>query len=257
MTTDGGGEGGLEVVPVGVGSAYARYGEAQSCYLVRAGDCRVCLDMGSGALNRLQVHVAPEDLTAVVVSHLHPDHMIDLLSLKVYLAWGPPAGRVMPVWGPAGLRARLAAHGDDGLDSLRFVPLDDAGGEVPLGEGMTLRYARVPHLDPTFALRVEHGGAALCFSADCRPNEALVDLARGAAVLICECSFGDGPVPDGVPHMSAADAGGIARRAGVGRLLLTHCYPEFDRDAALAAARAAAGDGVAVEWATQDRAVRA
>jgi len=257
MTSAGGRDGGLEVVPVGVGSAYARYGEAQSCYLVRCAGAQVCLDMGAGSLNRLQAHLAPEDLTAVVVSHLHPDHMIDLLSLRVYMAWGPAAGRVLPVWGPPGLRDRLAAHGDEGLHALSFAELAPAGGDVDLGGGLTLRYRTVPHLEPTFALRLELNGASVCFGADCRPNDALVELATDADVLICECSFGAGEVPEGVPHMTAADAGGTARRAGARRLLLTHCYPEFDRDEALAAARRAAGDGVEVQWAVQDHAVRA
>src|SRR5262249_21367956 len=111
------------------------------------------------------------------------------------------------------------------------------------------RPAEVPHTKPTYALRVEWRGSSLCYSADCAPNDVLPELARGCDVLLAECSYGAGAIPAGVPHLDAAAAGAIARRAGVGRLLLTHCYPEYDRDAALAAAAAAFGGPVA--WARE------
>jgi ribonuclease BN (tRNA processing enzyme) len=74
-------------------------------------------------------------------------------------------------------------------------------------------------------------------------------LARGCDVLLAECSYGAGAVPPGVPHLDAAAAGAMARRAGARRLLLTHCYPEYDREAARAAAAAAFGGPVA--WARE------
>jgi ribonuclease BN (tRNA processing enzyme) len=246
------------LVPVGVGAAYARPGEAQSCYLVRAGGRAVALDLGSGALNRLQEHVPPERLAALVVTHLHADHCVDLLALRVYLAYGPGRGAPpLRVLGPPELQRRLVAFGGaDGWDDvIRFEHLTGEAGERDLGDGMTLRYRQVPHLPPTFALRLEAGGAAVCFGADCADNDALPELAAGAEVLVCECSFGADEVPAGTPHLNGRQAGGIAARARAGRLLLTHCFPEQDREAALAAARGSfAGP---VQWAVQDEAVAA
>lgn len=247
----------LELVPLGIGAAYARPGEAQSCHLVRAGGRALVVDMGAGALNRLMGVMAPEDLEAVVITHLHPDHCVDLMALRVYMVWGPGAGRVLTVHGPPGLRERLVAFsGSDGWDrAFVFRDLAAGGGEVDLGDGLVLRHREVPHLPPTHAVRLEHGGRAICFSADCGPNDALVELARGCEVLVCECSFGAGRVPEGVPHLDARDAGGIAARAGAGRLLLVHCSPEFDRAEALDVAREAFGGPVA--WARQGEAVAA
>lgn len=246
----------LTLLPVGIGTAYARLGEVQSSYLVRAPGAQVVLDLGAGALNRLQAHAAPEALDALVITHMHPDHCADLLSLRVYMAWGPGRGHRLRVIGPPGLRDALVAFsGSEGWDALVFEAFADQGGELELGGGLTLRHEQVPHLDPTHALRVEHGGKALCFSADCADNPTLPRLAEGVDLLLCECSFGADPVPEGVPHLNAGDAGRIAARAGAGRLLLTHCYPEFDRDAALEAAREASG--LPVSWARQDEAVAA
>lgn len=247
----------LRIVPVGVGGAYSVPGEAQSCYLVSAAGRSVVIDMGSGTLNLLQSRIAPEDLDAVVITHMHPDHCVDLMALRVYMVWGPGSGRVLPVHAPPGLRERLIAFsGSDGWDrGFTFTDLQAGAGAIDFGDGLVLRHREVPHLPPTHAVRLEHGGRSICFSADCSPSDALVDLATGCDVLLCEASFGDGVVPEGVPHMTARDAGDIASRAGAGRLLLVHCAPEFDRDASLAAARERfAGP---VDWARQGEAVAA
>jgi ribonuclease BN (tRNA processing enzyme) len=243
----------LEIVPVGVGAAYAAPGEAQSSYFVRHGGTRVLLDLGAGALNRLMPLVPPEDLDLVLITHLHPDHMIDLLSLRVYMAWGPGAGRPIRVAGPDGLRARLAAHGEEGLDAaFTFEVLDRGGGTLTAGEGVSVTYRQVPHLEPTFAVRVEAGGRTLVYGADSAPDPGLARFAEGADLVLLECSFGDGAVPEGVPHLTARDAAAIARDAGAGRLLMTHVYPEFDRDASLRAAREVFP---ATDWARQDERV--
>ena len=81
----------------------------------------------------------------------------------------------------------------------------------------------------------------------------LPELAAGCDVLVAECTFGPGPPVANVPHLTAGQAGEIAARAGVGRLLLAHCSPEHDRDATLAQARAAFGGPV--DWARQGEAV--
>jgi ribonuclease BN (tRNA processing enzyme) len=230
----------LTLVPLGVGAAYGRPDEEQSAYLVQAGDRSVCLDLGAGTLNRLCGAVPPERLEVLVITHMHPDHMADLLALRVYMAWGPGKGAQLRVLGPPGLRDRLMAFTDTtGWDEgLAFEEIDPAAGVMDLGGDVTLRFAEVPHLEPTFAVRIDHGGKSICYGADCAPNDVLPELALKSDLLLLECSFGAGTVPHGVPHLCADAAAHIARRAEARRLLLTHCYPEFDRDEALAAARA-------------------
>jgi ribonuclease BN (tRNA processing enzyme) len=96
---------------------------------------------------------------------------------------------------------------------------------------------------------VEHGGRSVTYGADCAPNDALPELAEGSDVLLAECTFGTGAIPDGVPHLNARAAGEIARRAQVGRLILVHGYPGVDRDAAVAEASGVFGGPV--EWARE------
>jgi len=233
---------GIEVTPVGIGAAYGRVGEAQACHLVRAGGVTICLDLGAGALNQLQAHVAPEELDLVVISHLHPDHFIDLLALRVYMVWGPGAGRRLRVAGPPGLRSLLAAFGEEGLS--RAFAFEELSGDTPitdLGDRVRVRHRQVPHLPPTFATRIDAGDASMCFGADCAPNDALPDLARGVDILVTECSYGAGDMPAGTIHLNAQAAGAIARQADVGQLVLAHCFPEWDPDTAVAVARQASG----------------
>jgi len=233
---------GIAVTPIGVGAAYGRAGEAQACHLVRAGGATICLDLGAGALNLLRAELAPEALDLVVISHLHPDHFIDLLALRVYMVWGPGAGHRLRIAGPPGLRSMLAGFGEEGLD--RAFAFEDLTGEQPvteLGGHVQVRHRQVPHLPPTFATRIDAGGASMCFGADCAPNAALPDLARGVDILLTECSFGTGEIPAGAMHLNARAAGAIAREAGAGQLVLTHCLPEWDPAAAVAAARTTGG----------------
>lgn len=235
----------LTLTPIGVGTAYALPGQVQSCYLVAAGATRVCLDMGAGAMNRLQQVVDPADLDLLLVSHAHPDHCADLLALRVYMAYGPGRGRSVRTALPEGLRERLVAFAaDDVWSGMEFEDLERPGGSITVGD-LRLVHGEVPHTEPTHAVRVESGGRSLVYGADAVLSDALVDLARGCDVLVCEASFGAEATPPGAAHMNAREAGETARRAGAGRLLLTHCYPEFDRAAALAAASEAFGGPVA------------
>lgn len=241
--------GDLWVTPIGVGAAYARPGEIQSSYLIGAGRTRICCDLGAGALNALQSHIAPEDLDSVVISHLHADHCVDLFALRVYMFWGPGRGRRIRLIGPPGLREALVGFaGSDGWDECFDIEIVTPPRDVRTVGDAGLVFREVPHSHPTFAVRIEHGDRSVIYGADCRYGEELAELARGGGILIAECGDGASTRDDTV-HMSGAEAGAVAAAAGVGRLLLTHCYPEHDRAATLEAARGAfAGD---VAWAEQ------
>jgi ribonuclease BN (tRNA processing enzyme) len=243
----------LTLTPIGVGAAYARPDEVQSAYLVASSTTTVCLDLGAGTLSRMRAHIAPEALSAIVITHLHADHCVDLLSLRVYMEWGPGRGHTVRVIGPAGLKERLQAFaGEEGWDAIRFDVLDGPRGSCELGD-LRLVWAEVPHTDPTFAIRVEAGGRSVTYSADCGPNDALVALATNTDVLLAECSLGLVPADAGAIHLSATDVAIMARAAGVKRVVLTHCTPEHDRQAVLVAAAEAFGGPVA--WARQDEEV--
>jgi ribonuclease BN (tRNA processing enzyme) len=217
-----------------------------SGYLVEADGYRLVLDLGHGAFGALQRYVRPADVDAVVVSHLHADHCIDLTAYIVALRYGGdgyrcrgPEARI-PLVGVPGMRDRLEAAYDPLARKLSlheiFTFATPTDGE--LGP-FRVSYARVNHPTPTNAVRLEHEGRALVYSADTGESPELVALAEGADVLLCEASVG--PDEELVPglHMTGRMAGEHAEKAGVERLIVTHVPPwNSPQDAADEAAAA-------------------
>lgn len=218
---------------------------AASSYLVEHDGCRLLLDLGSGAFGALQRHLDPRELDAIVLSHLHPDHCLDLCPLVVQHRYAAPDRPPrLPLLGPAGTHDRIAAAYDPGVRTgLRDV-FDVAAltaGERELGP-FRLRFERVDHPVETYAVRVTAGGRTLTYSGDTGISAALVGLAAGSDLLLCEASFHEGePHPPGL-HLTGREAGEHAARAGVGRLLVTHVPPWQDAGR-IGAEAAAAFDG--------------
>jgi ribonuclease BN (tRNA processing enzyme) len=196
-----------------------------SAYLVEADGFRLMLDFGTGSLAALQRLGAMVDIDAIVLSHLHCDHMVDACSYVVVRRYAPE-GRYprLPVYGPAGVRERLiAVYGapDEG-------PLDDVytfhtltSGPLRIGP-FDVTVDRVNHPVETYGVRLTHNGRVLTYSADTAMCEALLRLADRADVFLCEASYLDGrPNPPDL-HLTGGEAGAVATKAGVGRLLLTH-----------------------------------
>ena len=229
-----------------------------SGYLITAGDTALTLDLGNGTFGALQRHLDPWRLSAVAFSHLHPDHCADFTALVVHRRYHPFApfdatAHPLPVFAPAEApdrfaRAYVASAAElaetDLADSFTFHPVTD-GAEAELTDGVRLRARAVDHVCEAYALRVEHAGIALVYSGDTGPCESLVDLARGADVLLCEATWphtgvwGEAGGPPRGVHLSGREAGEHAAAAGVGRLLLTHVPSWFVGEELLAEAKEA------------------
>jgi ribonuclease BN (tRNA processing enzyme) len=203
----------------------------------------VLLDLGSGALGPLQ-HVADlHELDAVLLSHLHPDHFMDLCGLYVALRYDPmhrQPGR-LPVYGPAGTAQRL--HQAYGSDAAHLETVFDFR-EWSAGCGVTLGPAevtplRVNHPVESYGLRLEAGGSVLAYTGDTDSCPALVDLARDADLLLAEASFQEGRDTVANIHLSGLRAGRAAAEAGARHLLLTHLPVWTDPDVVLVEARSA------------------
>jgi ribonuclease BN (tRNA processing enzyme) len=236
----------MELIVIGAGPAYTdRRGAAAASYLVRADGAALLLDLGQGSFPNLAATLEPSELSAVVVSHLHPDHFIDLVPLRHYLRYEFDPPRRVPVMGPAGLADRLdALHGEPGFAaaSLDVAPL---AAMQPIGPFAVVALL-VRHTEESYAFRVSVAagsgaatGPGLVYSGDCGRAADLVPLIRPGDTLLAEASFGGGPVPAGAEHLDAAAAGRAATAGRAARLLLTHVQMGFDRAEALAAAQAA------------------
>ena len=228
----------MRVTVVGCAGSFPGPDSPASCYLLEAEGFRLVLDMGNGSLGVLQRFAGLFGIDAICLSHLHADHCVDLGSYWVarqYSADGPQPP--IPVHGPRGTAERIAQFGGEGLAPVRarFAFRDLEAVTTEIGP-FRITANHVNHPVETFGFRVEHNGWRLVYSADTGESDALVRLAEGADLLLCEASFLDGPDNPPNLHLTARQAAEHAGRAGVGQLVLTHLVPWNDRDRTLAEA---------------------
>lgn len=232
----------LSLTVLGCSGTFAGPGGACSGYLLRTPEATVVVDLGSGTLANLQRHLDPGDLDAVVLTHEHPDHWLDLPLLRNALKYVFDV-RDLAVYGTAGTLALARTLVGEMAPTLCWHTVD-ATSEVVVGD-LRLRFGATDHPVETLAVRAEHGGRALLYSADTGREWRPGDLGAGVDLLLCEASFPP-EHEDRHQHLSARQAGGFARDLGAGRLVLTHLSPGVDPADQARRAAAVYGGPVAV-----------
>ena len=206
-------------------------GGACSGYLVESdsGETRILLDCGPGVLSRLEQILPPEKLNAIVLSHLHYDHMSDMLPMHYYFQFHP-LNRAMNVFLP-GTPAEVRALIED--KQFDLWPMR----ETSVGE-MRLRFCRVRHPVTTFAVSVECDGKKLVYTGDTNTETALELFADGADLLLADAGLSNADYRENAPHLSAALCGQLAQNVRAKQLVLTHLNPKYDPDLLLSEAKA-------------------
>jgi ribonuclease BN (tRNA processing enzyme) len=241
----------VRITVLGKSPAWQDAGGACSGYLVEEDDCRLLLDCGNGVFGKLRAHGDFTAVDDVVISHLHADHFLDLVPYAYALAYSPHAGKgVRPtLFVPPGGRETLrrvtgAWDAETLIEDAFFLHEYDTAVELELGP-LRIRFREVPHFIRTHAVQVRTEAASFTYGADCGPNDALVDFARGTDLLLLEATL-EQPEPEQQHrgHLTPAEAGAHARRAGARRLVLTHISDELDGARACAEAADAFGGPV-------------
>src|SRR5262245_35323436 len=234
----------LTLTVLGCSGTFAGPGEACSGYLVRGGGVAVGVDLGAGALANLQRHLPIDGLDALVLTHEHPDHWLDLPLLRNALRYVlDRPDRALPVYGTAETRTLAEAVIGELAPTLVWHTIAD-GSSATIG-GLRLRWSGTDHPVETVALRVDAGPRSLLYSADTGAKWAPGELAAGVGTFVCEASLL--PEDEGqVQHLSAAQAGALAAEVDAGRLVLTHLVPGVDVGPQRAGAAAAYGGPVDV-----------
>lgn len=220
-------------------------GNPASGYLIEHGATTIWCDAGSGTFVPLMDHVDPADLDAVIISHAHTDHCADLIAFFGYMAYGPSGEIPVPVYLPEGTVAPLAAFVRADGDHVFHMTFDFhvvADGDVAQIGEIAVRFAAAHHPVPTVATRFEAEGRSLAYSGDTGPGGGFPGLCEGADVMLCEATLQGERTPFVYEyHLTAAEAGTLARDAGAGRLILTHVSPTLDVQQSLSEATAAYG----------------
>ncbi len=253
-----------------LGGSAASVGTGQGCSgtLVSTGTTTIVLDLGPGTLLELRKHTDFRTLDAVVISHMHVDHMLDLIALRFALAYNPvKAERKVPLWLPPGgidFCQRLGDLLDAGAESDPFFGLVfdlneyDPEHELRLGD-LTVRFAPTVHFIPCWAMRVhpDEDQGDLFYTADTGPAADLGACADGARIVLAEATTPMPPTGEHARrgHITIDEAIDIANAAGASSLVLTHMFEENNPDASLARARSRfkgevvlAQPGTTVSW---------
>jgi ribonuclease BN (tRNA processing enzyme) len=252
----------VRITVLGKSPAWADAGGACSGYLVESGDTSVLLDCGPGVLGKLRAVRDYAAVDAVVLSHLHADHMLDVIPFASALIYGPrwaggrdgrprPALHAPPGAGEAFARVcagsgMFETHVEDAFALREYDP----DGAIDIGS-LHVRFRPVPHFVPAQAVEIADAGGRLTFSSDCGPNAELADFARETDLLLIEASVTEADAAGGGDrgHLTPREAGEHGRRAGARRVVITHVSDELDADEAVA--QATAGYGAAVELAAE------
>jgi ribonuclease BN (tRNA processing enzyme) len=201
------------------------------------------MDVGNGSLANLQRVLDVSALDALVVSHAHPDHFVDVYGLYYALRFHPDGDQHLPVYAPRGFLelAGLLLPEESRVSLADVLGVEDvaAGDRVALGS-LELSFGAASHPIEALTTRVEAGGRTVVYTGDTAYSPAVVAAASGADLLVCDATWLDrqGPHPEGV-HSTGLDAGRMAAEAGVARLMVTHVYPRIDPDDVAAEARSA------------------
>ena len=238
---------------------------ACSGYLVQQDDFTLLLDCGNGVFSKLRPICDYVDVDAVVITHMHADHFLDLVPFSYALRYAPrqqpvPVGGwpgteaparprlYLPPGGTEVLRRVVGCWGSDDLIEGAFAVHEYAASDLATIGPLTIRFCEVPHYVATYAVEFANNGSRFTFGADCRPNPELVSFARDTDMLLIEATL-PRPERDGVRgHLTAREAGEHGRFAAAHRLVLTHYSDELDPE--WTRAEAADSFGGAVELAT-------
>ena len=242
----------MKVTILGASPAIPNPGGACTGLLVEAAGAALLVDCGPGVVSQLERHLDFHRLTAVLITHLHADHCLDLVMLRnglKYAPWIGPKPRPSLYLPPTG-RAFLGRAGH--LFNQGETQADFFGDQFSIAEydptrrlqvgPLTLTFTPTRHYIDCWAVRIEAAGRVVAFSADTGPEADLTPVARDADLFICEAGVESRVSdPDTWGHLAPDEAGHFARRAGAKRLVITHIWHEYDRPRMRAAAAAAFG----------------
>ena len=227
----------MKVTVLGNYGPYPKAGGACSGFLIDDGASKVVLDFGNGVLSRLLQYIDIEEIDAIIVSHLHGDHIGDLGILKYAAAIKLQKGRMQK-----GISVYAPPEPAEDFERLRYkdainlLPINPS--EVLRIGNMNIRFKEMEHGYLNYAIMLEKGNKKIVYSGDTSPNERLVEFAKNADLFLCEAGLLERDDKSlRAMHLTAKEAGEIAQLCGAKRLLLTHFLPDTKMEQYMSEAR--------------------
>jgi ribonuclease BN (tRNA processing enzyme) len=222
----------VELIVLGANGTWPQEGGALSGYLLRQDGFNLWVDCGSGTMANVQKHIGIADVDAMIITHEHADHCVDVYPLFYARYYGGQGANGMPLYIPKGFGGRLnGLLSDESIEAFRegfSVREVEPGDDFELGP-FRVRARGMSHLGlPALGFRIENDGTSLSYTGDTGPTDELVELAQDSNVLLAEATYQDGDQLSSF-HLSSRQAAQHARDAGVGRLVLTHILPTHEK----------------------------
>lgn len=237
----------MRLTVLGMGTAKPVDGTGASGILVQSVSTAVLFDIGSGIASRLEAYVGADNLDALVVGHMHADHWIDIAPLRYRFPWGEAAPRPLPVYLPPGGRERLdhlalVMSERPGFFEVAYDVHEYATGDAIRVGDLTISPDPRGHYVPAWSMSiVGPDGERVVYAGDMGPSDDLIELARGAELLILEATLDTSEFDDiKRGHLTTEEAIDHVVRSGVPRGVLVH-YPIEQRDRIAAACEVVAG----------------
>ncbi|MBE5781042.1 MAG: MBL fold metallo-hydrolase [Clostridiales bacterium] len=203
---------------------YAKEGSGTSAYLLLMGGKKMLLDCGTGALRALGESIL--ELDCLILSHLHPDHVCDVLLLEQSLRMLDPDHK-LDVYLPKTDGPVYDLIGS--LDAFSIIPLT---GETEFVRG-DVSFKMIPLSHPllSYGVRICHKDKVFAYTGDTTVDDGLLPLLQGADLALMDAAFTEKTLPSPAAHLSALQAAKYAEKAGAKALLLTHVHPRGDEAA--------------------------
>jgi ribonuclease BN (tRNA processing enzyme) len=220
----------LKITVLGCYGPYPKAGGACSGYLLEDESTKILIDCGNGVLSRLFISCSDiNKLDAVFISHLHPDHMSDLMVLRYAVSIGKMKGKVfrsLPLFLPGNPR-----------EDYERIQYNNAYHRTMLQEetkiiikDCTVTFKRTDHPVECYAMAFKAKGKKIVYSGDTKYFQGLVEFACGSDLFLCEAGILEKDLTENIPHLSAKQGALIAEEAGVKRIILTHFLPDVSRE---------------------------
>ncbi len=222
----------MKLTILGSGTGHPSAKRAPAGCLIETGSSKMLFDSGPGTFLRLaKINISVADLTHLFYTHLHPDHTLDFMFF-LFASRNPGLQRTLPlhVAGPEGFlefyeKAKIL-YGNWMEVPFKFL-LKEMLEDVQPFDDFSVQSTEVLHQKHSVAYAVtDQNGKKFVYTGDMDKNDAIVRLAKGADVFLCECSFPDDHYCPG--HMTPSSVAEIAEKSGVKKIVLTHFYPVWD-----------------------------
>ncbi|MTI66631.1 MAG: MBL fold metallo-hydrolase [Firmicutes bacterium] len=219
----------MKLTVLGNNGPYPKAGSACSGYLIEYKNTKILLDCGNGVLSRLFKFTKLKNLDAIILSHLHSDHISDILIMKYAIGLKNDDEKTkftLPIFCPTDDNAFLEKMNYN--NAFKINSIDDSKNLII--NDLEISFKKMIHPVTTYAVKIKSDNKILVYSGDTSYNNDIIEFAKNSDLFLCEAGTLEKDRSDDTPHLSAKQAGKLATEANVKRLVLTHFWPEYRLD---------------------------